>query len=112
MKRQEFVQIKGLDLKELKIKVGTLREEIANLILDKNMKKLKDLKTISKKKKELAQILTVIRQKELLEELETKTIKTDEIERIHGLEVSIVTNAKNHDKGLLLFKYLGIPFSK
>ena len=39
-------------------------------------------------------------------------IKTDEIERIHGLEVSIVTNAKNHDKGLLLFKYLGIPFSK
>ena len=80
MKRQEFVQIKGLDLKELKIKVGTLREEIANLILDKNMKKLKDLKTISKKKKELAQILTVIRQKELLEELETKTIKTDEIE--------------------------------
>lgn len=39
-------------------------------------------------------------------------IKADEIERIHGLEVSIVSNAKDHDKGLLLFKYLGIPFSK
>ncbi len=80
MKKQDFVQVKGLDLKELRIKVGTLKGEIANLILDKNMKKLKDLKTISKKKKEMARVLTVIRQKELLEELETKTMKLNEIE--------------------------------
>lgn len=72
MKKQEFVQIKGLDLKELKVKAGVLRAEIANLTLDKNMKKLKDLKTISKKKKELAKVLTVIRQKELLIQLETE----------------------------------------
>lgn len=72
MKKQEFVQIKGLDLKELKSKAGALRVEIANLILDKNMKKLKDLKMISKKKKELAKVLTVIRQKELLMQLETE----------------------------------------
>ena len=72
MKKQEFVQIKGLDLKELKVKAGVLRAEIANLTLDKNMKKLKDLKTISKKKKELAKVLTVIRQKELLMQLETE----------------------------------------
>ena len=72
MKRQEFMQIKGLDLKELKFKAKTLREEIANLTLDKNMKKLKDLKMISKKKKELAQILTVIRQKEELSVLSSQ----------------------------------------
>ena len=72
MKKNEFVQIKGLDLKELKAKAKALREEIANLTLDKNMKKLKDLKMILKKKKELAQVLTVIRQKELLQELESK----------------------------------------
>ena len=72
MKKQEFVQIKGLDLKELKVKAGVLRAEIANLTLDKNMKKLKDLKTISKKKKELAKVLTVIRQKELLMQLESE----------------------------------------
>ncbi|MDP3758628.1 MAG: 50S ribosomal protein L29 [Candidatus Daviesbacteria bacterium] len=72
MKRQEFVQIKGLDLKELGVKVKALRQVIADLTLDKNMKKLKDLRMVSKKKKELAQILTVIKQKKLLGQLESK----------------------------------------
>ena len=70
MKKNEFVQVKGLDIKELKEKSKTIQKEIADLIIDKNMKKLKDLKTISKKKKELAQILTVVRQKMLLNKLE------------------------------------------
>ncbi len=72
MKKNEFVQIRGLDLKELRERVKTLKKEIADLTLDKNMKKLKDLKSIIKRRKDLAQILTVIRQKELLTELETK----------------------------------------
>ncbi|MBI2196285.1 50S ribosomal protein L29 [Candidatus Daviesbacteria bacterium] len=72
MKKQEFIQIKGLDLKELNIKAKALKDEIASLTLDKNMKKLKDFKMVSKKKKELAQILTVIRQKELLGQLESQ----------------------------------------
>jgi len=70
MKKNEFVQVKGLDIKELKEKSKTIQKEIADLIIDKNMKKLKDLKTISKKKKELARILTVVRQKMLLNKLE------------------------------------------
>ncbi len=80
MKKQEFVQIKELDLKELKGRVKALQGEIANLNLDKNMKKLKDLKTVSKKRKNLAQVLTIIRQKELLFELESKVTKTGEAE--------------------------------
>lgn len=79
MKRQDLVQIKGLDLKELRIKVRTLREEIAGLILDKNMKKLKDLKMVSKKKRDLAQVLTVIRQKELLEQLESISRQSSDV---------------------------------
>lgn len=72
MKRNELTQSKGLDIKELK-KIGkTIKKEIADLTLDKNMKKLKDLKSINKKKKDLAQVLTIMRQKELLKELETK----------------------------------------
>lgn len=75
MKKNDFVQIKGLDLKELRLKVKTVQGEITDLLLDKNMKKSKDLKIVSKKRKDLAQILTIIRQKELLEELESKVEK-------------------------------------
>ena len=37
-------------------------------------------------------------------------IKSDEIEKIHGLEVCIHTTAKTHERGLALFKALGFPF--
>ena len=72
MKRQQLIQIKGLDLKELKEKAKALKSEIADLVMDKNMKKLKDLKIIRKKRKDLAQVLTVARQKEMLQQLEAK----------------------------------------
>jgi len=39
-------------------------------------------------------------------------IKMDEIEKIHGLQVTIVTTAKNRDEGLALFEMLGFPFQK
>lgn len=39
-------------------------------------------------------------------------IKSDEIERVHGLEVTIVTDAKSKEKALGLFKYLGFPFQE
>jgi large subunit ribosomal protein L5 len=38
-------------------------------------------------------------------------IRPDEVERLHGLEVVITTNAKRHETGLALFRALGIPFS-
>lgn len=72
MKKTEIIQIKGLDIKELRQKAVTLRKEIADLTLDKNMRKLKDVKAISKKKKELAQVLTLMKQKEVLAQLEVK----------------------------------------
>lgn len=78
MKKNDFLQIKGLDIKELKVKTKAFKKEIADLSLDKNMKKLKDLKQVGKKKKDLARILTVIQQKELLSKLEnTLSKKTD-----------------------------------
>jgi len=46
---------------------------VAILVIDKNTNKLKDKKAIFKKRKDLAKVLTVLRQKELLNELETKT---------------------------------------
>ncbi len=39
-------------------------------------------------------------------------MKSDELERIHGLEVNITTTANSHEKGLALFTHLGFPFKK
>lgn len=39
-------------------------------------------------------------------------IKSDEVEKIHGLQVSIITTAKNKKEGLELLRLLGFPFGK
>lgn len=39
-------------------------------------------------------------------------IKSDEVENIFGLEISLVTTAKNRNEGLALFTRLGFPFRK
>ncbi|MDO8499035.1 MAG: 50S ribosomal protein L29 [bacterium] len=71
MKTRDFLnEIKTLDIKALVLKSKTLKGEIADLVLDKNMNKLKDLKSIDKKRKDLARTLTVLEQKRLIEQLE------------------------------------------
>lgn len=37
-------------------------------------------------------------------------ISSDEVERLHGVEVTVVTTAKNRADGLLLLRLLGFPF--
>jgi large subunit ribosomal protein L5 len=37
-------------------------------------------------------------------------IEFDKVDKIRGLEVTVVTNAKSHEKGKKLFELLGIPF--
>lgn len=39
-------------------------------------------------------------------------IRFDEVERIHGLEVTITTTARSKEEGLELFIFLGFPFKK
>jgi large subunit ribosomal protein L5 len=39
-------------------------------------------------------------------------IRPDEIEKIHGLEITINTNAKSKEEGLELLTLLGFPFKK
>lgn len=72
MKRTEFFKVKELSIKELIDKVRQLKKEVADLMIDQNMKKLKDPKAVFKKRKDLAKVLTVLRQKQLLEQLEVK----------------------------------------
>lgn len=72
MKRNELIQMKALDIAELRGKAKSLKDEVASLVIDKNTNKLKDKKAIFKKRKNLAQVMTILRQKELLVELEGK----------------------------------------
>jgi large subunit ribosomal protein L5 len=39
-------------------------------------------------------------------------IDFDSIDRIRGLQVTVVTNARNYDRGRALFEEIGIPFEK
>jgi large subunit ribosomal protein L5 len=39
-------------------------------------------------------------------------IRADEVDKLHGLEVTLVTNVKNQAHGLALFRALGFPFQK
>ncbi len=38
-------------------------------------------------------------------------VAPDEVESLHGLQVTITTTANNHEEGLALFKGLGFPFA-
>ncbi len=39
-------------------------------------------------------------------------IRSDEVEHIHGLEVTVTTTAKTHEEGLKFLSMLGFPFKK
>lgn len=74
MKKRDLIEVKNLEVSGLIKKAQDLKQEIADLLMDKNMDKVKDLKSIFKKRKDLAQVLTVLRQKQLLMELESKVL--------------------------------------
>jgi large subunit ribosomal protein L5 len=46
------------------------------------------------------------------EQLIFPEIKYDEIAALHGMDITIVTTAKNDDQGRALLKHLGMPFRK
>lgn len=78
MKLRDFKnEIKVLDITALIQKAKALKAEIDDLVLDKNMNKLKDLKSISKNKKTLARVLTVLSQKKMIAKLESVGAKVE-----------------------------------
>lgn len=78
MKKNEFFEIKKMDVKALKEKAKMIKKEISDLVIDKNMNKMPNLKSIKSKRNELAKTLTVLQQKQLMEALEKQTeVKED-----------------------------------
>lgn len=74
MKRNELVEIKKMEIKAIHDRVGLVRVELAGLVIDKNIGKLKDLRSIRNKRKDLSQMLTILRQKELLIQMEAQNV--------------------------------------
>jgi ribosomal protein L29 len=72
MKKNQLNEFKSYDTKALKEAVKKAKMEVADLVLDKNMSKLSDLKVISKKRRDIAQMSTILNQKILIEKLEGK----------------------------------------
>lgn len=66
----DITTIKNMDTKSVQATAKQLRGEISDLMVDKNLNKLKDLKSIDKKRKDLARVLTILNQKQVLAKLE------------------------------------------
>lgn len=75
LKEKKELHLKGL--KELRNLVAEAKDALAQLKLDKTQNKLKNTSALTAKRKEIAQMLTVIRMKELQEEMEAKNEKTN-----------------------------------
>lgn len=72
MKKNELAEIKKMDIKTIVEKIKKMNNELIDLAVDKAMAKLTNLKALKNKRKEMAQILTILRQKQLLQDLERK----------------------------------------
>lgn len=70
MKRNELAEIKKLEPIALIARVKKARTELQDLTVDKNMNKLSNLKQLRAKRVEIAQVLTILRQKQIVSELE------------------------------------------
>lgn len=67
MKKQQLNDLKNKSIKDLKAQVKNMKKEIANLTLDLKLGKLKNLRAISTKKRDIAQTLTLVSQKLIVE---------------------------------------------
>ncbi len=90
----------------------TLRGERMYEFLDKlvniSLPRIRDFRGISDKLVDKQGNMTI----GFKEHIVFPEIRPDEIERIHGLQVTIATNAGNRERGLAMFKLLGFPFQK
>lgn len=90
----------------------TLRGKMMNIFLEKLIKiiipRLRDFRGISEKNIDLHGNLNI----GLAEQTIFPEIDFDKIDKIRGLQVTIVTNARDRQKGRKLFQLLGIPFKK
>lgn len=77
MKRTDLKEIKNLEIKDLIVKLKGAKNDLAGIVIEKSqsVKGSKDVKKFFKKRKDIAQMLTILRQKEMLEQLKKEASK-------------------------------------
>lgn len=69
----DIKKLRDLSKKDLEAEKNKLHEEISKLKKEQWQGKLKDTNTIRKKRKELARLLTVVKEKEILRDLSSRS---------------------------------------
>lgn len=68
MKRKDVEKLHQLSVQELREKLVQTRKELIDLRMSEGREKTKDVKIIGKKRDDLARIMTILKEKEFLEE--------------------------------------------
>lgn len=76
MKKADTIEIKKMEIKELVARLKKERSEMQSKVLEKSMGKLKNIKEINNKRKNIARILTALWQKEMIKNMEVKNDQT------------------------------------
>jgi large subunit ribosomal protein L5 len=87
---------------------GKRMYDFVERLINISFPRIRDFRGISEKQVDRQGNLTI----GFREHLAFPEISFQEVDSIHGLEVSIATTAKTKEEGLELFKLLGFPFKK
>lgn len=87
---------------------GTRMEHFLEKLIHVTLPRVRDFQGISQKAVDAQGNLTI----GFKEMVAFPEIRSDEVDNLHGLEVTIATNAGTKERGLALFKALGVPFKK
>ena len=105
MKKTELKEIKGLDIKELTSRIGNAKKDLVGLVIEKNgqasAKGAKDLKLAAKKRRDIAQMFTILRQKQLMAELESRVaspVSSEEKTEVKKEAVKVAKKEKTSSK--------------
>lgn len=87
---------------------GKRMYDFTDKLINISFPRVRDFRGISEKQVDSTGNLTV----GFREHLAFPEIKAEEVDNVHGLEISIATTAKTREEGLELFKLMGFPFKK
>ena len=87
---------------------GKRRDDFIDKLINITLPRVRDFRGLSPKSVDPQGNLNI----GFSEHIAFPEIKSDEVEKIHGLQVSVVTTAKTKEEGLELLKLLGFPFQE